>query len=576
MPVHNDEIAAAFDEIADLLSLSGENQFRIRAYRRAAQTVRALPDELGSRIAAGFDPDRLPGIGADLAGKIREFVSTRRCDTLEELRRAVPKGLRELLALPDIGPQRARALHEALGIQGLADLRASLDQHRIRRVPHFGARLEERLRKSLEALGERSHRILWSVADAYARDLQRFLAAIPGVAQVEVAGSYRRGRETVGDLDLVVAAPASVAVDRALRSYDEVASVLASGRTRSSVVLRSGLQVDVRVVPPASFGAALYYFTGSKSHNIHLRTIANAHGLKVNEYGVYRGRSRIAGETEESIFAAVGLPYIAPELREDRGEFDAAAAGRLPDLVMRRQLRGDLHAHTRATDGTASVEEMADAARRAGLDYLGITDHSKYLGAVHGLDATGLSRQVDQIDALNARIRGIRVLKGIEVDVLEDGSLALPDAALARLDLVVGAVHAQFGLPRRKQTERLLRALDRPYLSVLAHPTARLIDQRAPIDCDWSLVFRRAAERPCLLELNAQPARLDLDDVLAREAVASGAQISIASDAHRVEDFAFLEGGVRQARRAWLTATAVANTRAFSELRRLLRRTFLK
>ncbi len=576
MPVHNDEIAAAFDEIADLLSLSGENQFRIRAYRRAAQTVRALPGELAARIASGFDPDSLPGIGADLAGKIREFVATGRCKTLAELRRSVPQGLRELLALPDIGPQRARALYEALGIHSLADLRESLDHHRIRRVPHFGTRLEERLRKSLEALGERSHRVLWNAADGYAQGLRRFLAAIPGVAQVEVAGSYRRGRETVGDLDLVVAAPAGVDVDRALRSYDEVASVLASGRTRSSVVLRSGLQVDVRVVPPASFGAALYYFTGSKAHNIRLRTIAVARGLKVNEYGVYRGRSRIAGETEESVLAAVGLPYIAPELREDRGEFDAAAAGRLPDLVTREQLRGDLHTHTRATDGMASLEEMVGAARRAGLRYLAITDHSKYLGAVHGLDATALSRQIDQIDALNARTRGITVLKGVEVDVLEDGSLALPDPALARLDLVVAAVHSQFGLPRRKQTERLLRALDRPYLSVLAHPTARLLDQRPPIDCDWSQVFRRAAERPCLLELNAQPARLDLDDVLAREAAASGVPISIASDAHRVEDFAFLDAGVRQARRAWLSAAAIANTRPVGELRRLLRRTFLK
>ena len=576
MPVHNDEIAAAFDEIADLLSLSGENQFRIRAYRRAARTVRTLPGELAAQIATGFDPDRLPGIGTDLAGKIREFVATGRCRSLEGLRRSVPQGLRDLLALPDVGPQRARALYEALGIRSLADLREALAHQRIRRVPHFGVRLEERLRKSLETVGERSHRVAWSVADGYARSLRRYLAAIPGVAQVEVAGSYRRGRETVGDLDLVVAAPAGVDVDRRLRDYDEVASVLASGRTRSSVVLRSGLQVDVRVVPTASFGAALYYSTGSKAHNIRLRTLAVAQGLKVNEYGVYRGRTRIAGETEESVLAAVGLPYIEPELREDRGEFDAAAAGRLPALVTFAQLRGDLHAHTRATDGTASLEDMVQAARRAGLRYLAITDHSKYLGAVHGLDATGLSRQIDQIDALNERTRGIRVLKGVEVDILEDGSLALPDAVLGRLDLVVGAVHSQFALPRKKQTERLLRALDRPYFSVLAHPAARLIDQRAPIDCDWGRVFRRAAERPCWLELNGQPARLDLDDVLAREAAASGALISIASDAHRIEDFAFLEGGVRQARRAWLTGSAIANTRPLGELRRLLRRTFLK
>ncbi|HUY83874.1 MAG TPA: PHP domain-containing protein, partial [Steroidobacteraceae bacterium] len=320
---------------------------------------------------------------------------------------------------------------------------------------------------------------------------------------------------------------------------------------------------------------ALYYSTGSKAHNVRLRTIAAARGLKINEYGVFRGRSRVAGETEESVLAAVGLPYIAPELREDRGEFAAAAAGHLPDLISMQQLRGDLHAHTDATDGTASLAQMADAARRAGLRYLAITDHSKHIGAVHGLTAGSLSRQIDQIDAFNATARGITVLKGIEVDILEDGSLALPDRILARLDLVVGAVHGHFTLSRKQQTERLLRALERPFLSVLAHPTTRLLEQRGPIDCDWTEVFRHAAQRPCLIELNAQPSRLDLDDLLVREAAASGILVSIASDAHGVRDFALLEGGVRQARRGWLSAAAVANTRSLGALRAILKKTFL-
>jgi len=575
MPVHNEEIAAAFDEIADLLSLRGENPFRIRAYRQAARIVRGQPGELADKIAQGFDPDSLPGIGEDLAGKIRELAATGRCRMLEALRRSVPAGLRELLALPGIGPRRARALYEALDVRGLDGLRDALDRHRVRDVPRFGPKLEERLGKALAALAQHGKRVLASVAAPVARGLCDYLAALPGVTRVEVAGSYRRGRETVGDLDVVVCAPPGAGVDAALAKFDETATTLASGPTRSTVVLRNGMQVDVRVVPKESFGAALYYFTGSKAHNIRLRGIALSRGLKINEYGVFRGRKRIAGESERSVLAAVGLPYIPPELREDRGEFEAALAGRLPTLVQRAQLRGDLHVHTIKTDGTASLEEMADAALRAGLEYMAITDHSKYLGAVHGLDAASVGRQIDEIDAFNAGEHRLKVLKGIEVDILEDGTLALPDKVLQRLDIVVAAVHGQFALPRRKQTGRLLRALDHPYVSILAHPTARLLEERAAIDCDWSKIFRRASERPCYLELNAQPSRLDLDDVLVREAAANGALISIASDAHGVHDFAYLEGGALQARRGWLTAAQVLNARPLRELRGLLRRTRL-
>lgn len=575
MPVHNEEIAAAFDEIADLLSLSGENPFRIRAYRRAARSVRGQPGELAQKIAQGFDPDSLPGVGADLAGKMRELAGTGRCRMLERLRRSTPAGLRELLSLPGIGPQRARALYQALDIRGLAGLRDALEHRRVRSVPRFGPKLEERLRAALAARAQHGKRVYASVAAPVARALCDYLAAVPLVTRVEVAGSYRRGRDTVGDLDIVVCAPPGAGVDAALVKFDETATTLASGPTRSSVVLRSGLQVDVRVVPEESFGAALYYFTGSKAHNIRLRGIALSRGLKINEYGVFRGRKRIAGDSERSVLEAVGLPYIAPELREDRGEFEAALAGRLPALVDRAQLRGDLHVHTHRTDGTASLEEMADAAARVGLEYIAITDHSKYLGAVHGLDAAAVARQIDEIDAFNAGKRRLKVLKGIEVDILEDGTLALPDRVLKQLDVVVAAVHGQFTLPRTRQTNRLLRALDHPHISIIAHPTARLLEERAGIDCDWSKILRRASERPCYLELNAQPSRLDLDDVLVREAAASGALISIASDAHAIHDFAYLEAGVRQGRRGWLTPAQVLNTRPLREVRALLRRTSL-
>ncbi|HEU4655462.1 MAG TPA: DNA polymerase/3'-5' exonuclease PolX [Steroidobacteraceae bacterium] len=575
MPLHNEDLAAAFDEMADLLALKAENQFRVNAYRRASQVVRALPVELQSKIAEGFDPDELPGIGADLAEKIRVFVQTGELPGLASLRRSVPPGLREIMSVQNIGPKRVRALYEALGVHDLKTLRAALAQHLVRQVRGFGARTEDRLAKALDEIEGRSRRLLRSTAMQYATALETYFRAIPGVTKVDIAGSFRRGRDTVGDLDVLVCSPGAVDIGTALLNYDETASVLAKGPTRSAAVLKSGLQVDVRLVPPESYGAALYYFTGSKAHNIHVRRLAIARGVKINEYGVFRGRKRIAGDTEESVFDTIGLPYIEPELREDRGEIEAAQVHALPNLVSRPDLRGDLHVHTKTTDGTATLAAMAAAAKDAGLEYIAITDHSKHLGVVRGLDPTHLARQLDEIDEVNALLEGITLLKGVEVDILEDGSLALSDAVLKKLDIVVACVHDHFDLSRRKQTERLLRALDRPYVSVLGHPTSRLIEERPAIDCDWDQVFRRAQERPIYLELNCQPNRLDLDDVLIRAATAGDVLISIASDAHSTMSFEFLNGGILQARRGWLAKDQVINTRSLRDVRRLLRKTFL-
>jgi DNA polymerase (family X) len=575
MPVHNEDLAAAFDEMADLLALRADNPFRINAYRRASQVVRSLPEELQSRIAAGFDPDTLPGIGADLAAKIRAFVETGELPGLAPLRRSTPAGLREIMSVQNIGPKRVRALYEALGVRDLKMLREALAKHRVREVRGFGPKMEERLAKAVAEIEGRSRRLLRSVAAQYAAALETYLRGLPGVTKVDVAGSFRRGRETVGDLDFVVCSKTPLDIGGALRKYDETASLLAQGPTRSAAVLRSGLQVDVRLVPPESYGAALYYFTGSKAHNVHVRRLAMARGLKINEYGVFRGRKRLAGDTEASVFTTIGLPYIEPELREDRGEIEAAQARALPTLVTRRDLRGDLHVHTKATDGTASLMAMAEAAKKAGLEYIAITDHSKHLGMVRGLDASRLARQMDEIDAANAALQGIILLKGIEVDILEDGALALPDTVLRKLDVVVASVHDYFGLNRRKQTDRLLRALDRPCVSVLGHPAGRLIEERAAIECDWEKVFRRAHERAIYLELNSQPTRLDLDDILVREAAAHEVLISIASDAHGISSFEFLAGGTLQARRGWLSKDQILNTRSLRDLRRLLRKTFL-
>jgi DNA polymerase (family 10) len=390
---------------------------------------------------------------------------------------------------------------------------------------------------------------------------------------VTTAGSFRRGRDTVGDLDVLVCSRSNVELGRLLTKFDQTEELLAGGATSARARLRGGLQLDVRRVAPESCGAALVYFTGSKAHNVRIRTQARSLGLRINEYGVFRGRKRIAGETEESVYAALGLPWIPPELREDEGEIEAARQHRLPVLLERADLRGDLHVHTLASDGRASVAQMAKAAQKAGLKYLAIADHGRHLGIVHGLDAQDLARQIEQIERYNSSGPAVTLLKAAEVDILDDGSLCLPDAILGRLDLVIAAVHTGLGKTARQQTSRLLRALDNRYVSILAHPTGRLMPDRPPIQADWATIFRRAAQRPCYLEINAQPARLDLDDTLARAAAKSGALLSVASDAHDVRELALLGGGVMQARRAWITRERVINTRGLEELRPLLRAT---
>ena len=572
MPVHNQDIAAIFDEIADLLELQQENPFRIRAYRRAAQTVRAQPHELVERVAAGKPLQQLPGSGKDLEARILEILGTGRCKALDALKKQVPEGMEDLLHLPGLGPARVRLLREELGVTSPARLRKAIETGTLTGVKGFGPGLARKLSEAL-ANPVTGERMLRATAAGYAASLTRHLERAPGVAQVTVAGSFRRGLETVGDLDLLVVARQPDAVMRAFTGHDEVREVLAAGATRSSIRLACGLQVDLRIVPQESSGAALHYFTGSKAHNIHVRRMGQRSGLKINEYGVFRRKKRIAGRTEESVFASLGLPWIPPELREDRGEIEAAAQGSLPALVERRHLKGDLHVHTEATDGTASLADMAAAARKAGLAYMACADHSRYLGAYRGLDERRLRRQLEEIDELNAAQKRFTILKAIEVDILEDGSLALPDTVLAGLDLVVGAVHSHFGLGRRKQTTRLLRAIDHRYFSILAHPTARLINEREAMAMDLEKVVAACAGRGCFIELNAQPSRLDLDDAGCRLAAEHGVLVSIASDAHRPEDFAALEHGVTQARRGWLGPDGVLNALPLPKLRRLLRRT---
>jgi DNA polymerase (family 10) len=573
MPVHNEDIAVIFDEMADLLEIEEANPFRVRAYRNAARTVRGLGREVSALVAEGKDLTELPGIGKDLGEKIGEILETGTARALRDLHKQVPAGLEQLLQIPGLGPKRVQALYRELGVKTLKQLEKAARQGRVQELEGFGTKTQQGILDAIAAHRVTERRFLLSTAAVYAEPLLEYLRGGPGVDQVVPAGSYRRGRETVGDLDILVTASEPNTVMERFADYDDVEQVVSKGTTRSTVILRGGLQVDLRVVERASFGAALHYFTGSKDHNIQIRRLGQQRKLKINEYGVFRNQKRIAGDTEESVFAAVGLPFIPPELREARGEVEAARAGRLPTLVERADLHGDLHAHTNATDGREPLEAVVEGARQRGLKYLAITDHSRHLTVAKGLDKRRLLQQIDAIEDINEHIKGITVLKGIEVDILEDGSLDLPDDVLRRLDLVVGAVHSHFRLSRAQQTERILRAMDQRYFSLLAHPSGRLLGERDAYNVDMERVIRHAAERGCYLELNSQPQRLDLTDVYCQMAHDEGVLVSINSDAHAASDFDGLRFGVGQARRGWLEKRDVLNARPLAQLRKLLRRT---
>ena len=572
MTVHNGEIADIFEQLADLLEIREDNPFRIRAYRNAARVIRGHARSMAELVDAGADLAELPGIGADLAGKIATIVHTGKLPLLDQLRAKVPRPLVDMTRIEGLGPKRAKALYRALRIRSLEDLQRAARSGRIREIKGFGARTEQLIGQRAARIASTERRIKLADAEDIAVPLVEHLRSVDGVKTVEVAGSYRRRRETVGDLDLLVSANRNAAgVMNAFVGYEDVAEVLAKGSTRGTVRLRNGVQVDLRVVAPASFGAALFYFTGSKAHNIAMRKLAIARGLKLNEYGIFRGDRSVGGRTEQDVFDAVDLPFIPPELREDRGEIAAARAKRLPALVEIADIRGDLHCHTKATDGRDSLEAMARAAAARGYEYVSANDHTRRVSIAHGMDRRRLLQQVRAIDKLNARLQGIEVLKSAEVDILDNGSLDLPDGVLKELDFTVCAIHYGLNRSREKQTERILRAMDNPYFSILAHPTGRLINAREPYDIDLERVLTAARERGRILEVNAHPDRLDLDDQGCRMAREAGVRLAISTDAHRVADLGLMRFGIDQARRGWLEPDDVVNTRRLADLRRLLR-----
>jgi DNA polymerase (family 10) len=568
--LENKEIARVLAETADLMEIAAEDSFRIRSYRNGASAVESNPDRIEDILR---DPARkvtdIPGIGKGLAAVLEQIVATGSCDRRDQLLEKFPPTALEFLKIQGLGPKSIALIFEHFRISTIDQLETLCREQKLRELPRMGAKLEEKVLRSIAQYRVRSGRYLLSYAESMADELSAALLAVEGVEAVTPAGSLRRGRETVGDLDLLVTGPnATRALDTFVK-YPRVEEVLGHGENKASAkVGREGLQVDVRALPPESFGAAMQYFTGSKDHNVAIRTRAVRMGFKLSEYGLFRSSddALVAAATEESIYQALGLPWIPPELRENSGEIEAAAEGRLPELVELSQVRGDVHMHTTETDGRASLEEMAEASRQRGYEYVAITDHSKALAMANGLDearAVAFAREVRERNREGSL--GIRIFSGIECDILKDGAMDLADDALAELDLVIGSVHSHMNLEAAEMTDRLLRALECPHLRILGHPTGRILLHRDPFPFDFERVAAAAARRGVWLEINASPERLDLHGALIRSAKAKGARFTISTDAHHPKHLANMRYGVTTARRGWLGPKDILNTLAAAD-----------
>lgn len=573
MPIHNSDIAEIFNETADLLEIQGENPFRIRAYRNAARTIQSLPKSAAELISEDGDLTKYQGIGKDLAGKIKEIVETGSFKALDDLKKQVPEELSKLMNISGLGAKRVAKLYKELKITTLEQLKKAIDSGEIRQIEGFGEKTEHNILEEIGRLEqEQTQRSKRPVAEEIAETLVKYLNKAKGIKEIQIAGSFRRKKETVKDLDVLVTCQRGSDIMDYFTSYEDVQKIVSKGTTRSTVLLRSNFQVDLRVVPQTSFGAAMVYFTGSKEHNIAIRKIAIQKKLKLNEYGIFKGDKQVAGKTESEVYKKLDLRFIEPELREDRGEVEAARENRLPHLITLENIKGDLHVHSNYTDGRNTIEEMAQAAKELGYEYIAITDHSQHVTVAGGLKPKELIKELKEIDKVNDKLKNFTILKGTEVDILEDGKLDLPDEILKELDIRICSVHYKFNLSKKKQTERIIKAMDNKYFNVFAHPTGRLINERNPYDFDMEEVMKAAKDKGCMLELNAHPDRLDLNDIYCKMAKDIGLKIVISTDAHHTSHLKFMHFGIGQARRGWLEPEDVANTRSVNELKKLLKR----
>jgi DNA polymerase (family 10) len=556
----NQEIARIFNEIADLLEIKGENPFRIRAYRRAAQNIEGLPKSVEE--IPKEELLKVPGIGQDLAGKIEEYIKTGKMQAHEELKHEIPEGLLTLLSVPGLGPKTSKLLYEKLKIKGIDDLERLASEHKLVGLPGIKEKTEENILKGIEMLKRGKERQPLGKVLPIANDILEHLKKKAPVDKIDLAGSLRRWKDTIKDIDILATSDNPKEVMRVFVHLPHVKDVLMHGPTKSTVIIHEDLQVDLRVVEKESYGAALAYFTGSKAHNIRLREMAMKKGLKINEYGIFRekDKKKIGGETEEDIYKILGLPYIPPELREDQGEIEAAQEGRLPRLVTAEEIKGDLHVHSKWSDGSHTFEQLVDAAKERGYSYIAITDHSKGLGIARGLTGERLLEQKKEINAVNKKLKGFRIIHGIEVDIRSDGSLDISDDVLKELDIVVASIHSGFKQPRKQLTYRLVSAMKNPYVSIIAHPTGRLIGERDAYDVDMDEIFATAKKTGTAIEINAYPLRLDINDTYAKRAKEMGIPIVIATDTHVINQFDYMRYGVSIARRGWLEKDDVLNT----------------
>jgi len=568
--MRNQEVANIFRDIASILEIKGENPFRIRAYEKAVLNIESLTGDI-TAIAERKELEKIPGVGKDLAAKIEEILATGTCSHLEELKKEIPAGLIEILAVPGLGPKTARLFYDRLKITSVDELEEMARSHKLHGLPGIKEKTEENILKGIELLRQGRERSLLGTILPLVNEIKERLKKLPGVKQISEAGSVRRKKETIRDIDILVISSDSQKVMEVFTTMPVAGDILAKGPTKSSILTRQGIQVDLRVVEPDSFGAALCYFTGSKAHNIRIREMGVKLGLKINEYGVFRGEKKIGGKTEKEVYQAVGLPYIPPELREDRGEIEAALAGNLPRLVELKDIRGDFHVHSSYSDGSSAFEEIAEKAKSIGLEWIGVCDHSQSLKIAGGVSIEDLKKKIKEIRAFNEKGHNVKLLCGTEVDIGNDGKLDYPDKILAELDLVIAAIHTGFKQDEKTITRRIVTAMQHPLVNMIVHPTGRLFGEREPYAVDMEKVLEEAKNIGTAIEINAYPKRLDLNDIYVKAAKERGVKLGIGTDTHILDQMEYIALGLAVARRGWLEKDDLLNTLTYEKLMKVLK-----